>query len=83
MLCYYIRMGERKYVEVCATQLTEPRTHCATFADHAFPTCALRKWNQLLQHNANTITAFKRLLKCHLFHLAYGQLFISLTFYHL
>ena len=58
-----------------APQLVQPRTHHITFADRAFSCYAPRKWNQLPPQirNANSISIFKRLLKSHLFELAYGQ----------
>ena len=58
-----------------APQLVQPRTHHITFADRAFSCYAPRKWNQLPPQirNANSIGIFKRLLKSHLFELAYGQ----------
>ena len=58
-----------------APQLVQPWTHHITFADRAFSCYAPRKWNQLPPQirNAYSITIFKRLLKSHLFELAYGQ----------
>ena len=58
-----------------APQLVEPRTHPITFADRAYSLYAPCKWKQLPPQirNANSVTIFKRLLKSHLFELAYGQ----------
>ena len=58
-----------------APQLVQPRTHHITFANRAFSCYVPRKWNQLPPQirNANSISIFKRLLKSHLFELAYGQ----------
>ena len=58
-----------------APQLAQDRTHHITFADRAFSCYAPRKWNQLPPkiRNANSIAIFKRLMKSHLFELAYGQ----------
>ena len=57
-----------------APLLFEPRTHHRTFADSAFTCYAPRQWNRLPTHirNANSLFIFKRLLKCHLFNVAYG-----------
>ena len=58
-----------------ATLLFQPKTQYITFADRAFSCYAPRLWNQLPNHirNSNSITMFKKLLKSHLFELAYGQ----------
>ena len=54
--------------------LIEPRTQ-STFADKSFSCCAPHLWNQLpeLIKTAASVGSFKKLLKQHLFELAYNQ----------
>ena len=70
-----LRTDSRQLRSTSAPQLIQPRTYHTTFADRSFSCYAPRKWNQLPPHirNADSINTFKRLLKSHLFELAYGQ----------
>ena len=56
-----------------APQLVQPRTHHITFGDRVLSCYAPRKWNQLPPEigKADSVAIFKRLLKLHLFELAY------------
>ncbi|XP_072050137.1 uncharacterized protein [Amphiura filiformis] len=69
-----IQTDRRPLRSSSAPLLFEPRTHHRTFADRAFTCYAPRQWNRLPKHirNANSLLIFKRLLKCHLFNVAYG-----------
>ena len=57
-----------------ALQLLEPRTHSVSFADRSISCFGPREWNTLPNHikTAKTVDAFKKLLKCHLFHQVYN-----------
>lgn len=70
-----LQTGRRDLRSSNAPQLVETRTRHVTFAARAFSNYAPHKWNQLPAHirNASSIIIFKRLLKFHLFQLAYGQ----------
>lgn len=54
-------------------QLSIPRTKLRTFGDRAFSVAAPTLWNSLPTElrNAPTLDSFKKLLKTHLFHIAF------------
>jgi exonuclease III len=55
--------------------LCEPRTNMKTYGDRAFCACAPKLWNQLPNNicAADSVPIFKRLLKTHLFKVAYDH----------
>ena len=56
-------------------KFVEPRTHCVTFADRSFSCYGPKIWNKLPDSIkvAESIITFRRLLKFHLFQLAYQK----------
>ena len=65
--------GRRHLRSASSAQLDVPRSRCSTLGDRTFAVAAARSWNRLPSTvtSAASLTAFKKLLKTHLFSRSY------------